>query len=229
MSYLLHCIVEQALAAPGLGELSWDAQAQAIFVVAGYGLAAVVTWGELNAAPSVEALLAYERVVESIHARQTALPLRYGCWMESEEQIQRLLEERGAEFAAQLTRLRGMTEMGIRLLWPARAAVVPTAAASPVEAYFAFLRWRYSDGGTLAGEEDEQAGRIAALLADRCAGQRREVSTSSRGRMVSLAFLTPRSCVTEFRQIVRVITPLDGTKLLLSGPWPPYSFVTSSS
>jgi len=44
--------------------------------------------------PTVARLLAFERVVESIHARQTALPLRYGCRMESEAEILRLLEER---------------------------------------------------------------------------------------------------------------------------------------
>ncbi len=230
MSYLLHCIVEQYLAAPGQDE---PPHPQAISVVAGHGLAAVVTRGELNAAPSVDALLAYERVVECIHARQTALPLRFGCWMESEAEIRRLLEERGTEFAAQLARLRGMTEMGIRLLWPGRAAAVPAAvpvaASSPVAAYLDSLRRRYRDAGTLAAEEDEQAGRIAALLADRFAEQRREVSASSRGRMVSLAFLTPRSCLAEFRLAAREIAPPDGVKLLLSGPWPPYSFVTSAS
>ena len=54
-------------------------------VVAAHGLAAVVSRvEETSSAPSVASLLAYERVVEAIHARQAVIPLRYGCLMESE-------------------------------------------------------------------------------------------------------------------------------------------------
>jgi len=228
MKYLLHCIVEQGLAEAGLGEPSFDAQALGICVVTGHGLAAVASREEQSAAPSVAKLLAYEQVVEGIHARQTVLPLRYGCLMESEGEILRLLEERREEYEALLIRLRGMTEMGIRLLWPARAAALPCPAPSPGTAYLESLRQRYNASDTLAPEEAEVAGRIASLLADRFTEQRREVCSSSQGRLVSLAFLTPKTGVEEFRQKAREISAPRGAKLLLSGPWPPYSFVASA-
>jgi hypothetical protein len=220
MTYLLHCIVEQGLEEPG-------AQSQGISLVAGHGLAAVVSQDELDEPPTVARLLAYERVVESIHTRQTVLPLRYGCRMESEAEILRLLEERRQEYEALLKRLRGMTEMGIRLLWSARVHPQPAAAASPGAAYLASLRQRYEVGGTLMPEEVETSSRIAGLLADLFAEQRSEVSSSPQGRLLSLAFLTPRVRVEEFRGKAREITPPGGAKLLLSGPWPPYSFVSS--
>jgi hypothetical protein len=125
-----------------------------------------------------------------------------------------------------LKRLRGMTEMGIRLLWPARAYSQPAAAASPGAAYLASLRPRYEAGGALMPEEVEASGRIAGLLGDLFAEQRSEVSSSRQGRLLSLAFLTPRARVEEFRGKAREITPPGGAKLLLSGPWPPYSFVS---
>ena len=220
MKYLLHCIVEQGLEEPG-------AQSQGISLVAGHGLAAVVSQEELDEPPTVARLLAFERVVESIHARQTALPLRYGCRMESAAEILRLLEERREEYEALIERLRGMTEMGIRLLWPARAYPQPAAAASPGAAYLASLRQRYEAGGSLAQEEVEASSRIAGLLGDLFAERRNEVSSSRQGRLLSLAFLTPRARVEEFRGKAREITPPGGAKLLLSGPWPPYSFVSS--
>jgi hypothetical protein len=229
MKYLLHCIVEPGLAEAGLGEPTFDAQSLRICVVTGHGLAAVVSREEQGAAPSVAKLLAYEQVVEGIHARQTVLPLRYGCLMENEGEILRLLEERREEYEALLNRLRGMTEMGIRLLWPAHAAALLHPAPSPGAAYMASLRQRYNTGDTLAPEEDELADRISALLANRFTGQRREVSSSSRGRLVSLAFLTPKSRVEEFRKLAREITPPSGAKLLLSGPWAPYNFVASAA
>jgi hypothetical protein len=238
MKYLLHCIVEQGLedlglaepgqAASGLAGPSFDATAQGICVVAGHGLAVVASREELTEPPSVAKLLAYERVVESIHARQTVLPLRYGCLMESEGEILRLLEERREEYEALLNRLRGMTEIGIRLLGPAHAAAQPSLAPLPGAAYLASLRQRYNVSDTLMPEEAEAVGRIADLLADQFAEQRCEVSSSSQGRLVSLAFLTPKTRVEEFRQKAREISPPSGAKLLLSGPWPPYSFVASA-
>jgi hypothetical protein len=223
MSYLLHCIVEQGSPGPDWPDPFFDLPGQGISVVAGHGLAAVVSREERTAPPSVAALLAYEQVVESLHARQTVLPLRYGCRMESKGEILRLLEARGEEYEALLCRLRGMTEMGIRLLLPARPAALPSP--SPGAAYLASLRQRYDAIGSLTAEETGLAGRIATLLADRFTAQRREVSSSSQGRLVSLAFLTPKTQVEEFRRKAREIAQPGGTKLLLSGPWPPCSFV----
>ena len=65
------------------------------------------------------------RVVEAIHARQSVIPLRYGCLMESESAIVRLLEDHRQEYEAILGRLRGMTEMGIRVLCPSAPGVSP--------------------------------------------------------------------------------------------------------
>jgi hypothetical protein len=218
MSYLLYCICEP--------DVDMPPQEPGIRVVTGHGLAAVVSQDEVDEPPTVARLLAFERVVESIHARQTALPLRYGCRMESEAEILRLLEERREEYEALIERLRGMTEMGIRLLWPARAYPQPAAAATPGAAYLASLRQRYEAGGVLMPEEVEASNRIAGLLGDLFAEQRSEVSSSRQGRLLSLAFLTPRARVEEFRGKAREITPPGGAKLLLSGPWPPYSFVS---
>jgi hypothetical protein len=221
MKYLLYCICQQDVNEPP--------QEPGIRVVTSHGLAVVVSEiEEPTTAPSISSLLVYERVVESVHARQTALPLRYGCLMESEGEILRLLEERREEYEALLIRLRGMTEMGIRLLWPARAASLSRLAPSPGTAYLESLRQRYNASDTLAPEEAEVAGRIAALLADRFTEQRREICSSSQGRLVSLAFLTPKTGVEEFRKQAREISPPRGAKLLLSGPWPPYSFVAST-
>jgi hypothetical protein len=184
---------------------------------------------EPTAAPSVASLLEYERVVESIHARQTVIPLRYGCLMDSEEQVVQLLEDHCREYEALLDRLRGMTEMGIRLLWPASAALPPSLAQSPGAAYLTALRNRYGSQDTPAADEVLLADRIVALLASWSTEQHREVSLSQQGRLLSLYFLTPKSAAEEFRGKVREITTPCGVKLLLSGPWPPYNFVASAA
>jgi hypothetical protein len=179
--------------------------------------------------PSISSLLAYERVVEAIHARQTVIPLRYGCLMDSEEQVVQLLEDHRREYEALLGRLRGMTEMGIRLLWLPSAAPLPSLPHLPGAAYLASLRNRYNSQDTLTAEEALLADRIAALLDDCSTEQCREVSSSHQGRLISLYFLTPKSGAEEFRKMARKISTPRGVKLLLSGPWPPYNFVASAA
>jgi hypothetical protein len=220
MKYLLYGIVQQDLAGcspePGMCLLT------------AHGLAAAVSAvEETSSPPSVSSLLAYERVVEAIHARQAVIPLRYGCVMESESAVIRFLEDHCQEYQALLSRLLGMTEMGIRVLWPARPGVLPSVPSSPGAAYLMSLRNRYNSANALAPEEAQLADRIVGLLSGCSTEQRREVSSSSQGRLVSLYFLTPKTYADQFRQKSRQIYPPSGAKLLLSGPWPPYNFVAS--
>lgn len=220
MKYLLYCIFQQDLDEPP--------PEPGMCVVAAHGLAAVVSRvEETSSAPSVSSLLAYERVVEAIHARQAVIPLRYGCLMESESAIIRLLEDHRQEYEALLSRLRGMTEMGIRVLGPARPGLLRPSPQSPGAAYLASLRGRYGPPDNLAPEEAQLADQITGLLSGCYAEQRREIAPADQGRLVSLYFLTPRTDVERFRNKARQICPPSGTKLLLSGPWPPYNFAVS--
>ena len=220
MKLLLYCIFQQdlnePLQEPGMG------------VVAAHGLAVVVSRvEETSSAPSVSSVLAFEKVVETIHARQAVIPLRYGCVMESESAIVRLLEAHRQEYEAILGRLRGMTEMGIRVLCPARPEFLPRSPLSPGAAYLTSLRNRYGSGDSLAPEEAHLADQITALLSGCYTEQRREISPADQGQLISLYFLLPKIDVERFRNSVRQICPPDGTRLLLSGPWPPYNFASS--
>lgn len=197
-------------------------------LITAHGLAAAVSAvGETSSPPSVASLLAFERVVEAIHARQAVIPLRYGCVMENESAVLSLLEEHHQEYGARLARLLGMTEMGIRVLWPARAGVLPGVPPSPGARYLASLRNRYPSANALDAEEGQLADRITGWLSGCFTEQRREVSSSSQRRLLSLYFLTPRTGVERFRSQARSICPPSGAKLLLSGPWPPYNFAGS--
>jgi hypothetical protein len=197
-------------------------------VVAAHGLAAVVSRvEETGLAPSVSSVMAFERVVEALHARQAVIPLRYGCLMESEASIVRLLHDHRQEYEALLGRLRGMTEMGLRVLCPARRESIPDGPPSPGAAYLAVLRKRYGSAGGLSPEETQLADRITAGLAGCYQEQRRETSPAGQQRLLSLYFLTPTTGLERFRNQARQIRPPSGARLLLSGPWPPYNFAAA--
>jgi hypothetical protein len=46
--------------------------------------------------------------------------------------------------------------------------------------------------------------------------------------LLSLYFLVPGSAVESFRQAFRHLSATEPARLLLSGPWPPYNFVTNN-
>jgi hypothetical protein len=220
MKYLVNCICQQ--------DVNETPEDMGIRIVTGHGLAAVVSpVEEPTHAPSISSLLAFEKVVEAIAAHQTVVPMRYGCMMESEEQIVQLLEAHRQEYEALLIRLRGMTEMGIRLLWPASVPPPLSHPKSQGAAYLASLRNRYRQDA-LAEEETLLADRIVAALARWFTEQRREVSSSDQGRLLSLSFLMQKVHVGEFREAVRNVSTPPGAKLLMSGPWPPYNFVAAA-
>ena len=50
---------------------------------------------------------------------------------------------------------------------------------------------------------------------------------SPRLPLLSLYFLVDRAVVESFRQAFRRLSEAESARLLLSGPWPPYNFVTS--
>ena len=114
--------------------------------------------------------------------------------------------------------------MGIRVLCPARPGVFSGSPLSGGAAYLESRRNPYKSQRSLALEETELANQIAGLLSGCYAEQRREISAVGQGRLVSLYFLTPKTDVEPFGNKARKIRLAGSTKLLLTGPWPPYNF-----
>lgn len=122
------------------------------------------------------------------------------------------------------------------------------AGTFPGIRYLHARRARYQEEERLAleEEEDETVERCRTAFAGLYVDFRSELSrirgpgasegdhAASRGRdgaepgvrMASLAFLVKRDREEAFREAFRVLSRKEGTKILLSGPWPPYNFVT---
>ena len=219
MKQLLHCVFRHTAEEPPAG------CGGEVFVVAGHGLAAAASRvQEGDGVPGVPRLLAYQKVVEAFHASRAVIPMRYGCFLESESALVRLLEDRREEYETLLRQLEGRAEMGIRLLWQPRHSPVPSA---PGAAYLAMLRKRQGSSDGLTPDEGRLAEQIRSSLCGFYDRLRTEAFTAAEGRLLSLYFLTPKSAVENFRDRFRQMHFPEGTKLLLSGPWPPYNFVSS--
>ena len=183
--------------------------------------------------PNVARVLSFARVVEALHAHRTVVPMRYGCLLGDEGQLVDLLRERGEEYAAILQRLDGCVEMGVRVLLPAEAS----APRAPVESAPrpASGRDYLVDRAARSTREEKFVSALAAAK-ERVLGalgglaERTETDNNPRldQRFSSLYFLVKRGLVESFRQEFRRIEQTESVLLLLSGPWPPYTFVAPS-
>ena len=242
MSCLLYCILREPLPAPAPPLLGVDGEP--VTVVRHQGLAAALS---RHLAPDLALdlarLRAYAEVVVRFHALGPVIPMRYGCRLAGVSQVAELLAERASHYEGLLKELEGGVEMGVRV-WlpgedqgadlPGKAGAQPVAVAAaaglarpPQPTGLAYLAARQAHY-----QAQEQLSRHYQQLAEGClahlAGLFRRHHTEGPGARggLSLYFLVPREGVAAFRRAVRGFRPPAGSRLLLSGPWPPYNLVT---
>jgi len=209
--------------------------------------AAVSRIARTDLAPDLSMVRAYDRVVHSYHRQDTVIPMRYGCVVGQESQVIRLLDEHHRQYEALLQELEGCVEMGVRVLLPAaslpavssrdlqgspedRRPPLAAAAATPDRPGLAYLTARkahYVHQDCWTKEYRQAADRCLAQFAGLFVKAKTE-APSPRLPLLSLYFLVPRALVESFRQAFRRLRVAEPTGLLLSGPWPPYNFVTGA-
>jgi len=246
MVYLVYGVVKEPAV---VGASMTGLTGQAVSFVAGHGLCAAVS--ELDAAegaPPVSELLVYSRVVEDLHRLQAVVPMRYGCFLNGIEAIRNALKERQRQYETLLAQLDGHVEMGIRILLPekerrprqeetlkGRDALSPAGTtAQPKDeqavdgrAYLALRKVHYQmQEETLEGRQ-ALINRYIQAFAGLYARNRTERETKNGSVILSLYFLTPGSAVNRFREAFGRVAETGDAKAMLSGPWPPYNFVTS--
>jgi hypothetical protein len=98
------------------------------------GIAAAVSAVEVDRVrPEAEQLLRHEQVIEALMAQRSTLPVRFGTVLSSTAKVLETLAERYDNLLANLVRLAGQVEVGLRVLWDAEAVKthVETFEVSP--------------------------------------------------------------------------------------------------
>ncbi|MGD0896364.1 MAG: GvpL/GvpF family gas vesicle protein [Thermoguttaceae bacterium] len=192
--------------------------------------------GPLAAAVSVGQLtpLEHAALLAEIHRHADVLPMRFGGALPDEQAVCDLLRRRHDAILAELDRLSGTGEIGLRIeLCPSPHEPAPVVCVGPPmpgdspEQYLAARRALY--------RRQDQAHRHAQLAAERCMRavegfyrDWRRLSPEPPGTL-RLALLVER---TLFRTLLdRLATfkaETTGWQSTILGPWPPYSFVQGS-
>lgn len=218
--------------------------------IAADGLAAVCSAAPAEETPSVSSLLAYARVIEQLYQNCTILPLRWGCMLDSPAEVAKLLVRRRREFEECLRRVEGCVEMGIRIGLghkpeaSARGNSLADASglckAARGTAYLLRRRQQYT-------QQDAQRQTEAAVLARLHDAFQGLFIHSTAGpidaghaRLLSVAFLVRRAHEPPFRRAFERLQARSGSEgkeapslplraWVLTGPWPPYSFVAGKA
>lgn len=202
--------------------------------------AAISVVGAAEVRPAPENLLRHEAIVEALRRHGPALPVRFGTVLPSLDAVVRALAERYALLVADMDRLTDKIEFDVAVLWDPTHAVAaqrldaeaPDLAAVALGPGTRYLRARLA----AQRREDVLRSRAVALaraldaeLLGAALESRHHVLPTPRLALTA-AYLLPRARAGAFREAFASARRAHaGEHLLLSGPWPPYSFVTAAT
>jgi hypothetical protein len=169
----------------------------------------------------------HDAVIRVAMERETPLPARFGQLFPDDDALRESLSPRREMLLAALGRVAGMVEMNVRVLLDdqtsAEAASEPASAPSG-RSYLLAVKARHA----ALERTQERAEFLQERVAEAVRGVAREERRSSylaSARSLGMSHLVPRDAVARYRAAVRALSERDpALRLLISGPWAPYSF-----
>jgi hypothetical protein len=191
--------------------------------------------------PERRHLAAHYDVLQLLMKQTTVLPMTFGTVADGPEEIRRILSFHEATLLEQLQRVKGKVEMGLRVLWD-----VPNIFEYFVGMHSELRALRdqvFRDGRQPSQNEkielgqafdrslqEERAARretVAAALKS-CSREIKDNSPRNEYEVMDLACLIAREAQGQFERAVFEAAKEfdDHYSFDISGPWPPYSFVS---
>jgi hypothetical protein len=177
---------------------------------------------------SIDAVQVHNRVVEAaVTERVTPVPLRFGQWVEGAEKLQSLMADRAALYATSLAHFAGALEFGLRLIDPEQpdeAQEVQTSEAATGREYMQALRESSRLAEQRRAYSESVEAHVRELMRDIVRDEKVE-KAQTKHAVLTVSHLVARERFDEYRDRARRLrSDFPGLRLLLSGPWPPYSF-----
>jgi hypothetical protein len=186
----------------------------------------------------------HEAVLEHALAGTTLVPLRLCTIFDDADGVIRMLEREGDALTSALARLDGRQEWGVKLLVDGdrlAATAAPQGDQAQGEGGAAYLaRRRHERAAREAARAlaaqivDDVDGSLRVLAVDtvRLPAQNRELSGHTGDMVLNAAYLVDAGAVDELHTQVGELQARHaqyGALVQLSGPWPPYNFVTGET
>jgi hypothetical protein len=195
------------------------------------GLAAVTGRCDDNATYSPEAVLRHEAVVEAVRRQGRALPVRFGTVFRDATSVVSAIAERYGPLVDDLDRLGDKVELSLTALWTVPTPADETTTTARSDGGSAGSRYLLARAAELRrGAALKESARAVAEQLDHVLGplaleQRMSLLPTPR-IAVRTTYLVDPARVSEFKAAFeRILIGARDLRVLLTGPWPPYSFV----
>ncbi len=215
------------------------------------GPLSMVAWQDLAAVVSPIAsatlsttpanLLRHEAVVEALCQAGKALPVRFGTILAGQAAVAQAIAGQYEALLADLARVGDKVELGLTILWDtpvgqdeaqAETASAPTAPTSSAPgAGTRYLEARLAQYRRETAQQTQAKAVITRLeqaLGPYLLEQRYRVLSSPRLAVRAAYLAQPRHIQDIQRAVDEMRAKHPGFRWLLSGPWPPYTFVTGA-
>jgi hypothetical protein len=183
----------------------------------------------------IENVEQYGRVIAMLHREQPILPLRYGAVFATKQEIKDFLRRYHSVAAESLCKLNGYTEMGLRILSMPNPQCEHKTEGSPQSgsAYLKALKQKYEHQQAphqlLRRALSEEIDKLFEQIAVQVKFEYTPANSSPyRMDVFSYYFLMNREKEGELRQRFRHLSQRHPEKMMLSGPWAPYNFVSDN-
>jgi hypothetical protein len=219
MRLLLHAITtseEAAVYPAGL-------RAQPLIVVPHAGLCAFAS--RFDAPPENFGradLLAHHDLISGLATQLDVLPARFPTWLADEDTVRHELQCRQGDLRKALERVRGRVELAVTALWTtASDEVPPPEADTPGRKYLLGRRQAFSGSDQRHARARQLADQTERLIGADLVEVRHQVCPSATVALSS-AVLVPRTSAENVK--VRLARGERDVRILINGPWPPYTF-----
>jgi hypothetical protein len=203
--------------------------------------ASVVDPAELQ--PSTGSVLKHEEVVERLGETVPLLPVRFGTAFADKDDVVTVLSKQHNTLLADLHRLGDKAEFGLTVLWPEAGSdgetegsaghqkPVPSTALGTPGPGTRYLQKRLAEqrhDENLRARAQELSDLLEADLAPFALDSRRTILPTPRIAIRAAYLLHPSNMEAYHEAFERSRETHPELRFLLTGPWPPYSFVSTS-
>lgn len=194
------------------------------------GLALWVSEAERRPTPSLDRIRSHHAVVRSaMREEATPVPVRFGQWFRSRDDLLEAIDEERDRYGELLDRLHGTREHGVRVLERNPKPLPEEAPAANGESGREYMEELARREAEVRAARD-RGRRIGDALGSHLGGLVREERVElleSREGLVSVAHLVADADGERYRsEVERFAADHGDLDFRVTGPWPPYSFVT---
>ena len=212
-----------------------------LYVIECEGIAVVVGDIEISANTLTRKhALDFARVIEELSHFVTILPIRFGTFLKSDELILQLIEDNYGLFTRNLKKVENKNEFGMKVLWNYEKGIEKIKNASESEQvnsddYFSknTVHTTYLFEKIKKHKQDELLLRHVEKLVEEICSHLKSLSPDcvfkkmvTNSLILDVVFLVEKNKKEEFVSAIRLLEEQrPELSFLLTGPWPPYSFV----